>query len=301
MDVLPVEYNPSRGFTGSANSMNLPDDYPIERYPIGFEWSSYWRYDRIWQVLQEQAEHDLEDSSRLQRDNRSLLAIEVIKRIPAELDGPAVRMLRDWNGDLEVDSAAGAYFGVWYNHYLVPSLARVLLPEAPYLVGGMDSVGVVRLMSEDRSSEAIAMSLTNAYAAAKILLGAEPLKWRWGDLHQMRFQHPLLHLAGSELAEQMRYPAYPRAGSGFTPNATSVRLRDFSVASGASYRQVIDVGNWDAATMTNAPGQSGDPRSPFYDNLLRGWAEEESFPLLYSREKILEHEVLRINLTPVAN
>ena len=26
--------------------------------------------------------------------------------------------------------------------------------------------------------------------------------------------------------------------------------------------------------MTNAPGQSGDPRSHFYDNLLEGWATE---------------------------
>ena len=50
--------------------------------------------------------------------------------------------------------------------------------------------------------------------------------------------------------------------------------------------------------MTNAPGQSGDPRSPFYDNLLKGWAEEEAFPLLYSRESILENESFRITLEP---
>lgn len=301
MDVLPVEYNPQRGFTGSANSMNLPADYPIARYPLGFEWSPSWRYDRMWQVLQGQQEHELDDSTRLQRDNRSLLALAAISRIPATIEGPGVEMLRAWDGDLETDSAAGAYFAVWYYQHLVPLLARVLLPEAPHLVTGMDSNGALRLMSEDRSHDAIAMSLTSSYAAASILLGPDATEWRWGDLHQIRFEHPLLEQAGPELAEQMRYPAYPRAGSGNTTNSTWVSLADFSVTGGGSYRQVIDVGNWDAATMTNAPGQSGDPRSPFYDNLLRGWAEEESFPLLYSREKILEHEVLRINLTPVAN
>ncbi len=298
MDVLPVEFNPERGFTGSANSMNLPDDYPIKRYPIGFEWSASWRYDRLWQVLQGQPRHSLNDSAALQRDDRSLLALEAIRRIPADIDGPGVQLLRDWNGELALDSPAGAFFAVWFYQHLVPMLARVLLPEAPYLVDGMDSPGVLRLMAEDRSHDAIAMSLTSGYAAATILMGANPLKWRWGDLHQMRFEHPLLHLAGPELAEQMRYPAYPRAGSGNTTNATWVSPRDFSVTGGASYRQVIDVGNWDAATMTNAPGQSGDPRSPFYGNLLRGWAEEASFPLLYSREKVLEHEVFRINLRP---
>ena len=50
--------------------------------------------------------------------------------------------------------------------------------------------------------------------------------------------------------------------------------------------------------MTNTPGQSGDPRSPFYDNLLAGWAADETFPLLYSRKVIMEHQVQRIVLTP---
>ena len=50
--------------------------------------------------------------------------------------------------------------------------------------------------------------------------------------------------------------------------------------------------------MTNAPGQSGDPRSPFYDNLLENWATESHVPMLFSREKIEESAVLTIKLTP---
>lgn len=298
MDVLPVEYNPAREFTGSANSMNLPDDYPIEQYPVGFEWTASWRYDRMWKVLSEQTRHTLEDSALLQRDVRSLMALEAIGLIPDDIDGPGVTMLRDWNGDLSVDSAPGAFFAVWFYQHLVPVLAQKLLPGDPGLVVGMDSPGALRLMSEERSREAIAASLTTAFVDAQRLMGSEPSNWRWGDLHQIRFEHPLLHLAGPELAEQMRYPAYPRGGSSNTTNSTWISPRDFSVTGGASYRQVVDVGNWDAATMTNAPGQSGDPRSPFYGNLLKGWAEEESFPLLYSREKVLEHEAFRIKLQP---
>ena len=96
----------------------------------------------------------------------------------------------------------------------------------------------------------------------------------------------------------MTYPAYPRGGSGSTTNNTGFNPNDLLVRAGASYRQVIDVGNWDASRMTNAPGQSGDPRSPFYDNLLRGWAEDESFPLLYDRAKILQHRAFSIQLAP---
>ena len=48
---------------------------------------------------------------------------------------------------------------------------------------------------------------------------------------------------------------------------------DFQLASGASFRMVIDVGEWDNSLAVNVPGQSGDPESPFYDNLLEIFVE----------------------------
>ena len=64
---------------------------------------------------------------------------------------------------------------------------------------------------------------------------------------------------------------------------------------------VLDVGLWDEAEVTNAPGQSGDPRSPFYGNLLEGWAHDSSIPLLYSKDAVEANEALRIELTPAAD
>ena len=174
----------------------------------------------------------------------------------------------------------------------------VLLPEAPDLVSDMDSLGALRLMAEDRSRAAVETSLVSAYAETESILGPDTSTWRWGDLHRIEFEHPMLRFASGELATAMTYPAYPRGGSGNTTNSTGFSARDMLVRAGASYRQVVDVGNWDASTMTNAPGQSGDPRSPFYDNLLKGWAEEDAFPLLYSREIILDHQAIRIELLP---
>jgi penicillin amidase len=96
----------------------------------------------------------------------------------------------------------------------------------------------------------------------------------------------------------MRFPAYPRGGSANTTNNTGFSPVDFLVRSGASYRMVLDVGRWDDAEMTNAPGQSGDPRSRFYRDLLQGWAEDSSFPLLYSREAIRANKAFSIELLP---
>ena len=51
---------------------------------------------------------------------------------------------------------------------------------------------------------------------------------------------------------------------------------------------IVDTGDWDRSIGTNAPGQSGDPQSPFYKNLYKSWAENTYFPLYFSKEKIQE-------------
>ncbi|MDH4254039.1 MAG: penicillin acylase family protein, partial [Gammaproteobacteria bacterium] len=297
MDVLPVEYNPARGYAGTANSMNLPEDYPIDRYRIGFEWSTPWRYNRLREVLAGQQEHTLADSVALQRDYTSVLAREIVALLPVG-DTPAYRLLAGWDARLVPESAAAALYAIWYHRHLNPALATELAPSQPERIAPLHDYTVLERLRTP-TGEALALAtLETAWAEAIDLLGEDSSNWRWGDLHRMQFEHPLLVRAGPELATQMRFPSYPRGGSGNTTNNTSFDADDFLVQSGASWRMVVDVGNWDAARMTNAPGQSGDPRSRFYDNLLEGWATDGSFPLLYSRERILEHEAFRIRLLP---
>ena len=298
MDVLPVEFNPERGFTGTANSMNLPAGYPIEDYKVGFSWTEPWRYDRLWQVLSGQDRHSLEDSDDLQRDYQSPLPPMVIERIPSSATGPAVAMLRGWDGVLEPDSSAGALFMIWLERHLVPALKARLLPAEPDTLASMHYRGILKLMDIPENAGLVTATLDAAYAETASVLGDDPNDWAWGSIHHTVFAHPLQHLADPDLAAQMALTPYPRGGASFTTNNTGSFNTTLKVNAGASYRQVIDVGNWDASTMTNAPGQSGDPRSPFYDNLLKGWAEDGAFPLLYSREKILEHREFTITLKP---
>ena len=53
-----------------------------------------------------------------------------------------------------------------------------------------------------------------------------------------------------------------------------------------------------ANITVNKNAVPGDPRSPFYDNLLENWASEDQFPLLYSREAIKDNTVFTIKLKP---
>ena len=71
----------------------------------------------------------------------------------------------------------------------------------------------------------------------------------------------------------------------------------FVAAVGATYREVIDMGNLDASMATNVPGQSGQPGSPFYANLAESYGRAEYFPLAYSRAAVDRAAAHRLVLT----
>jgi penicillin amidase len=102
----------------------------------------------------------------------------------------------------------------------------------------------------------------------------------------------------ADTARQWNLAARPRGGGAFTVNANSYPSATMKVTGGASFRMALDVGNWDAALAFNVPGQSGDPASPHYSDLLDLWAKDTPFPLLYSRAAIEKATELKILLTP---
>lgn len=301
MDVLPEEYNPARGFTGTANALSLPKDYPIAKYKVGFEWSAPWRYKRLWEYLQASNTHSMEDSLALQRDYLSVLARNVLALLPdlatsnPETGGP---LLASWDHRLKVDSAAAALWNVWYYRHLSPTLGRLVLDPKKSPQSNLSTQQTLKMLATPQGKSIAIKTLQSAWQDTVEKLGPDSDAWQWGHLHNIALQHPLLHLANPELAEKMRVNAYPRGGSANTTNNNGFGNDSFDVRSGASFRIVMDVGNWDEAKMTNMPGQSGDPRSRFYDNLLENWATDSHVPLLFSRERVEEGAVKRITLVP---
>jgi penicillin amidase len=87
-----------------------------------------------------------------------------------------------------------------------------------------------------------------------------------------------------------------RGGDGTTLNAAGGA--GFRQASGASFRQILDASDWDKSLAMNVPGASGQPESPFYDNLLPLWSRDQYFPLVYSRAAVEKHTRHRLLLKP---
>jgi len=121
--------------------------------------------------------------------------------------------------------------------------------------------------------------------------------WRWGDLHHAHFPPAAAAAAGPALAKRMTHGPLPLRGSATTPCAATYRMDDFAAITGASFRMVVDVGEWDNSLVINSPGQSGDPDSPHYGDLFPLWAKGECVPMLYSRPAIenVARQVIRLN------
>jgi len=69
-------------------------------------------------------------------------------------------------------------------------------------------------------------------------------------------------------------------------------------ADGATYREILDVADWDRSVVTNVPGQSGQPESPFYGNLLPLYERGEYFPLAYSKARVSAEAAHKLTLRP---
>ncbi|MGH9319426.1 MAG: penicillin acylase family protein [Vicinamibacteria bacterium] len=109
--------------------------------------------------------------------------------------------------------------------------------------------------------------------------GENEAEWRWGGIHRSEFPHPL--------SSDFDLPSVERNGGGGTVNAT-----------GAVYRLVTDFSDLDRSLAIVAPGQSGQPGSPYYDNLLETWARGEMFELPYSRGAVEAATAHRLILKP---
>jgi penicillin amidase len=116
-------------------------------------------------------------------------------------------------------------------------------------------------------------------------------------LHTISFEHPLANSAARR--EVFNRGPVGRGGDGYTPNATGGS--GFSQGSGASYRHILDLEDWDRSVFTSTPGQSGQPGSPHYDDLLQLWANHEYAPLVFSREAVEQNTSQKLILSPGTN
>lgn len=329
VEELPHDHNPAKGWFASANENNLPADYDSAALTTTTDWYSNARAERLAEWFESGDPLSIESSQRMHADALNVHG----RRLLARLEGLAVpghaaewNELLAWDGVESADSRAALLFQVWQRRHLRPwlvdtSLARLGVESGAVASARHRLLGQDTLFSDLRLDLRMLDTLDTADSADRTLLeqgldetlgaaideirgmlGAEPGMWTWGALHQTRLRHPILHRAAQAgalgiPAEWGELPAVPRAGSGDTVGLTGYDA-EFNAVIGATFRMAVDVGNWDASRVINAPGQSGDPRSTHYADLLPLWSRDEYFPMLYSREAVDAATSERVVLRP---
>ncbi|WP_231908200.1 penicillin acylase family protein [Cupriavidus sp. USMAHM13] len=313
MDQLPWAFNPAAGYVVTANENTIPPNHPAARLGVGYEWSDTARARRLKSLVAASPHATLEDSIAWQNDTVSLPAQRLVALLKdLQSTDPQLRrgldLLRGWDGNERADSAPAALFEVWFGKYLRPAVVRAALPaEVARLVGSGDAARVLAVLERpepwmplERRNDAMLGALKQAMGEMERKLGADPAGWQWGKLHAAVFRHPLDTVLDAAARQKFDVNAGPIGGSSFTPMNASYRAGDYQLSAGASFRMVLDVGNWDAARAVNAPGQSGNPASPHYRDLASLWVRGETFPLVYSRRAVEKESRERLELVPPA-
>lgn len=294
-DDLPSSYNPASGFVATANHNILPPGYTK---PLNYEWAEPFRHDRLVEVLRDSSHFTRQDFERLQHDELSLPARALVPLLKAAGQSdpaaaarrPAFKVALDslgaWDYTMRRSQAAPLIYESWLGKLDARVLRRRLGPAAQtpgvYLSTGVLIKAVSNPDSlfgpQPRSARdsILLASLDDAITELARTSGADPATWRWGSVHQAFFKHPL--------AKAFDLAPVSRGGDGNTVNATAGY--GFTQSAGASYRIVVDFADFDNSTATSVPGQSGQPGSEYYGNLLPLWGEGKYFPLLYSRPAV---------------
>jgi penicillin amidase len=291
---LPKSFNPPSGIIATANHNILPPGYTR---PLAYEWAEPSRYHRIMEVLGGRKGWTRKEFEKLQHDELSRPARELVPMLLAAgqrrgASGPAWEVMRRWDFVMSKEAAAPLLFAAWFDSLSTRAFAAAAGPQAKALqragAGHLDLPVLLKQMKEPGADSILAGSFEAAAATIRDRFGADPARWRWGAVHLASFRHPL--------ARAFDLPDASRGGHGTTVNLTAgANLRQ---SHGASFREILDLADWDNSVATNVPGQSGQPGSPFYGNLLPMWEKGEYFPLVYSRGAVEKNTAHTLWLRP---
>lgn len=325
---LPSLYNPPSGLIVTANNKLTGDDYP---HFLGVEYFPGWRARRIEEMLREKRRLGLKDMERIQQDTTSLYAAELAPLLAAhQSDDPfvsiGVNLLRNWGYKMERESGAALVFHYALLHLLDMTFGDKLGPAKKGFLGGTLSplfiisgfmhraeTRLLEILQENEESPWYTEAKTGRQRSRDELIGealflsvrrirkevnSTPRNWAWGRMHQIRYGHPM----GSVriLKGFFNRGPFPLGGDGTTPNQTSYapELPPGLAQIVASYRQIYDVGDWDAARTITTSGQSGHPLSPNYADQIPMWLEGDYHPMPWSRDAVEAIAVHRLRLGP---
>lgn len=327
---MPHAFNPAKGYIFTCNNKVTGDDYP---HFLGRNFMNGFRAKRLQQLFENKEKYSLQDFQRWQMDvfcvpGRELaehFARAADKGLLAQLSEgarDAVKRLVDWDGYLGTESVGGCIYSVIRRNLfdgligsaLDERLTYNLRGEGPFPIGlkftdFMDAEPTIVLNLLDNPESwwvqragglhtAMAQAVEKSVAYLRETLGHDPQQWHWGRLHTITFGHAFgvkPHLAGI-----FNRGPFPIPGDTNTLNQARPAARGpyGGEVTAASWRQIIDMGDFSRSTCVMPIGQSGSIASPHYDDQAEMWLKGQYRPMLWTRADVETNASKKLRLEP---
>jgi penicillin amidase len=300
---VPQVYDPPSHVVASTNQRPVADDYP---YYIGtsLDFDPGYRETVILSDLRGHAPATASSFAALQQNTADALAESMVPALLRALDGTTLTAtqqaardeLASWNDAMDADSAAASVwwnflqdylsdvFQPWWNADKVPvsqdpgtldlSNSPIPLREAlqQWTLQDPDNSAFTPPGSAPRdAADVMRTAFASAVDGLATQFGGAASSWTWGRLHSTEIPS----ITG---VNGLGNGPVPSGGDGWTVDAADGGLvSDF----GPSWRMVVD---WSGpagptATAIYPGGQSDDPTSAWYANLLPIWFAGQYLPL----------------------
>lgn len=284
---LPRSFNPAKGYIANANNptRSLPDsgDRSRNRTP-GF------RAMRLNQAIEASPQHSMESTAGLQNDVRSEMAAVLL---PLMLKHPltsrqgkqAASLLSEWDFTMARHRPEPMIFNNWMRQITRRIFADELGDLFPAWYG-LNPRSVMQVLKKEthwcdnkKTAAAetcagqVAKALDDALAQLASRFGTDMTRWRWGDVHEARFDHPAFgKIPGLNWLGNVRLPS---DGGIYTLNRGGMRIANdrspFAHIHGPGLRAIYDLSDLENSHFMIAPGQSGHLFSPHYRSLAARW------------------------------
>jgi penicillin amidase len=285
-DQNPTVKNPPRGFVSSANQSPTDPTYP---YYIGWNFGAYDRGKRINDKLTTMKKATVDSMRLLQTDTYSMRAHDVLPTMLKYLDTSkmndsqlqAFDTIKSWDKNFAANSGGASIFDAWWRHFYdmlwdefnvkgkylnFPSYDRTekLLLTEPDSKWFDD----IHTPVKETCADIVNHSFNESIDELVRKHGKPGKKWQWGTVRRFSINH---------LAN------IPGFGSGnFSTGGTS-RVIDAlnSSGDGPSWRMVVQMGPTVKGYGVFPGGESGNPGSFYYSNMLQTWKDGKLNQLVF--------------------
>lgn len=279
--------NPTRGFVSSANQHPVDSTYPYYVTSTNFE---AYRNRRINQVLSQSSNITVQDMVKLQGDNFNLKASECIPVLLSHLDEASlndslksfVSVIKSWDFYNSEKSEGASYFEAWWTT-LYPMIWDEMR-NSKAILDYPTSYTTIKLLKEKPDLSFFNIQETPETETAKDLV-LQSLTSASRKIAKWKKEHASENVSWAEYKDSFighLIPMLKPLGVSVKHGGNGSIVNAHSKSNGPSWRMVVSLEKTGVKTWAVYPGgQSGNPGSQFYSNMIGQWTADQLYPMLF--------------------